>query len=325
MRLLPTLRTLLVAVLALALGWPASPARAAPPDLLRPVPGELVRGFDAPAGPYSAGHRGADLAGVVGTPVLAGADGVVAFSGEVAGRGTVSIDHDNAGDLWRTTYQPVEPLVRTGERVRRGQRIAWLRTSQECPSGCLHWGLRRGHDEYLDPMAWLAADGVRLLPADARPATPPPLAPAGMMAMLRQDALPLASSGLVAPVSGAVTSRFGMRLHPVLRVWKLHDGMDFGVPCGTPVRAAASGRVVLVEHNIAYGLRVIVDHGRVGGRSLRTSYNHLQSAGVGLGQAVGQGANIGAVGSTGYSTGCHLHFMTWVDGAVSDPAGLVGR
>lgn len=300
------------------------PAMAGPPGLLRPVPGELVRAFDAPAGPYSAGHRGADLLAPPGTAVLAAADGVVAFVGVVAGRPTVSIDHSTGGDSWRTTYQPVHGTVRAGQRVSRGDRIGWTTASQECASGCLHWGLRRGHDEYLDPMAWLSADGVRLLPADARPAEAVGTAPAGLMAMLRSQPMPASSSGLVRPVSGPTTSPFGMRLHPVLHVWKLHDGMDFGVPCGTPVGSAAAGRVVLVEHNIAYGLRVIVDHGTVGGRSIRTSYNHLSSTNVGMGQAVTQRQAIGAVGSTGYSTGCHLHLMTWVNGAITNPAAVVG-
>lgn len=320
----PSVRLLCCCLLAaLYLFTLPAPARAAPPGLLRPVPGELVRGFDAPESRYGRGHRGADLAAPAGTAVLAAADGVVAFVGQVAGTPVVSIDHTSTGETWRTTYQPVHAEVRAGQHVARGERIGWMTASDECDGGCLHWGLRRGKDSYLDPMAWLVADGVRLLPADAEPEAPVAAAPDSLMGLLRAEPMPPSSAGLVRPVAGPVTSPFGMRLHPVLHVWKLHDGMDYGATCGTPVQAAASGRVVLVERNIAYGLRVIVDHGVVAGRRLRTSYNHLSSTQVQTGDAVGQRQTIGAVGTTGYSTGCHLHFMTWVDGQVTNPAGLV--
>lgn len=96
---------------------------------------------------------------------------------------------------------------------------------------------------------------------------------------------------------------------------KLHDGTDFAAACGTPVRAVADGRVVAVTYDPAYGQRVVVDHG--GG--VETSYNHLARASVRSGAAVRAGAVVGAVGSTGMSTGCHLHFMVRADGAPVDP------
>ena len=114
-----------------------------------------------------------------------------------------------------------------------------------------------------------------------------------------------------------------MRYHPVLHVWKLHDGMDFGAGCGTPVHSAAAGRVVLVQAAIGYGNRVVVEHGTIGGHRLRTSYNHLSAFDVAEGQVVTQGQVVGRVGSTGFSTGCHLHFMVWQDGEVTDPSRFV--
>ncbi|MGJ3509808.1 peptidoglycan DD-metalloendopeptidase family protein [Enemella sp. A6] len=128
--------------------------------------------------------------------------------------------------------------------------------------------------------------------------------------------------GLVRPVSGPITSPFGMRLHPVLGYWKLHDGMDYGAACGTPIRAAAAGRVTEQYYNGGYGNRVMIDHGKVNGRYLSTSYNHLSRYAVRTGSRVQKGQVIGYVGNTGYSTGCHLHYMTWVNGKLVNPWSL---
>jgi murein DD-endopeptidase MepM/ murein hydrolase activator NlpD len=135
-----------------AAGWSAP--LAGPPD--------VTRAFEPPAHAYGPGHRGADLAGAPGAPVLAAGDGVVVFAGMVAGRPVVSVDH--AGGL-RTTYEPVERLVAAGQRVARGSPLGTLAPGHAgCPvAACLHWGLRRG-ETYLDPLSLLAAPRVRLLP-----------------------------------------------------------------------------------------------------------------------------------------------------------------
>jgi murein DD-endopeptidase MepM/ murein hydrolase activator NlpD len=129
-----------------------------------PLPGPLqvTRPFDAPPTPYAAGHRGTDLAGSPGSPVLAAGDGVVVFAGMVAGRPAVSIDH--AGGL-RTTYEPVAATAATGQHVSRGRPIGTLVAGHPgCPrTACLHWGLRRG-ETYLDPLQLLEIPQVRLLP-----------------------------------------------------------------------------------------------------------------------------------------------------------------
>lgn len=124
----------------------------------------VVRGFGPPAHPYGPGHRGVDLGGWAGEPVLAAGDGVVVFAGPLAGRGVVSVGH--AGGL-RTTYEPLAPLVAAGARVRRGDVIGVLDAGHPgCPVAvCLHWGLRRGA-EYLDPLVLLRRYEIRLLPWD---------------------------------------------------------------------------------------------------------------------------------------------------------------
>jgi murein DD-endopeptidase MepM/ murein hydrolase activator NlpD len=122
------------------------------------------------------------------------------------------------------------------------------------------------------------------------------------------------------PVRNAyITSPYGMRMHPILHVWKLHDGTDFHANCGTPVYAAASGRVLAEYYNAGYGNRLIMDHGYVKGVSLQTSYNHLTSFVAGSGERVQRGELIAYSGTTGYSTGCHLHFMVYVNGYTVNP------
>ncbi|NRQ50256.1 M23 family metallopeptidase [Aeromicrobium sp. YC3-14] len=106
-----------------------------------------------------------------------------------------------------------------------------------------------------------------------------------------------------------------MRVHPVTGVRKLHDGTDFGVPCGTPVHAAAAGTVTTSGHAGAYGRRVTVRHSP----GLETTYNHLSSQSVSVGERVEAGDVVGLVGSTGLSTGCHLHFMVLKDGRPVNP------
>jgi murein DD-endopeptidase MepM/ murein hydrolase activator NlpD len=131
-------------------GWPLAGA----PLVARP--------FHPPPTPYAAGHRGVDLAGVAGQPVLAVGTGVVAFAGMVAGRPVVSVEH---ADGLRTTYEPVQPLVAAGQPVARGSRLGLLGGGHAgCPvEACLHWGLRRG-EAYLDPLTLLRPPRVRLLP-----------------------------------------------------------------------------------------------------------------------------------------------------------------
>jgi murein DD-endopeptidase MepM/ murein hydrolase activator NlpD len=125
---------------------------------------------------------------------------------------------------------------------------------------------------------------------------------------------------LMRPIPGAyITSPYGMRFHPILRYWKLHDGTDFGAGCGTPIHAATGGIVTDRYYNGGYGNRVFISHGIKRGKHLVTVYNHLSRYSTYVGQAVRKGDIIGYVGSTGYSTGCHLHFMIYADGNTVNP------
>lgn len=119
----------------------------------------------------------------------------------------------------------------------------------------------------------------------------------------------------IRPVSGSITSRFGMRYHPILHKTKLHTGVDFGAASGTPIRAAAGGVVIASCYLRGYGNTVIIDHG--GG--VTTLYGHMSAFGVSDGRAVSQGQVIGRVGSTGFSTGPHLHFEVRRNGTPVNP------
>ena len=122
------------------------------------------------------------------------------------------------------------------------------------------------------------------------------------------------ASGLVWPVSGPVTSGFGWR-------WgRMHEGIDIGVPTGTPVVAAAAGQVIHAGWLGGYGNLVVIDHG--GG--LATAYGHNSSIVVGHGSSVEQGQVIAHAGSTGNSTGPHVHFEVRVNGSPVDPLGYLG-
>ncbi len=125
------------------------------------------------------------------------------------------------------------------------------------------------------------------------------------------------------PINTYITSPFGKRLHPVLNRWALHDGTDFGAGCGTPIRAAASGTVLATYFNTGYGNRVILEHGFRRGVGLGTAYNHLSSDSVAVGDRVKRGDIVGYVGTTGYSTGCHLHFMVFENGTAVNPMNLL--
>ncbi len=121
------------------------------------------------------------------------------------------------------------------------------------------------------------------------------------------------SAGLIWPVSGPVTSPFGWR-------WgRLHEGIDIGVSYGTPIHAAASGTVIYCGWESGYGNLTVLDHGG----NLATAYGHQSSIAVTCGQHVSQGDVIGYVGSTGHSTGPHLHFEVRINGSPVDPMGYL--
>jgi murein DD-endopeptidase MepM/ murein hydrolase activator NlpD len=327
-----TVRRRLLATLLLMLGLVGIPANAlAAPPLPSPAvwpvdpPIEVIRGFEPPAVVWGVGHRGVDLAAPPGAAVRATAGGVVSFAAMLAGRGVLVVDHGTV----RTTYEPVSAEVAVGDVVVAGQRIGRLATGSHCARSCLHWGLRQAR-VYLNPLSLLgrATGEVRLVgaaqrqlaatAARARVAAQAAIVAAGVSAAANSTGA-AGRHGFTRPVPGPITSGFGVRLHPVLKIWKLHDGTDIGAACGTPIRAPYAGRVRAAYFNTGYGNRLIIDHGVVNGRHVVTGLNHAASYLVGVGAMVSRGQVIGFVGRTGYATGCHLHLMVWLDGRVTDP------
>ncbi len=295
-------RTLLVITLLPMSLLSQGPARADGTDPWTwPLPGhEVSQRFDKPETDYGPGHRGVDLAATAGDTVRAVAAGRVTFVGSVGGTPALTIDHGHE----RSTYQPVSSLLKVGDAVSAAQPIGTLLGSpSHCAGPCLHLGRVVGHDDYLDPLELLAGGRFRLIDPEGKPPAPPA---AG-------------TGSLERPVGGPITSAYGMRVHPVTGVRKLHDGTDFGVECGTAVHAAAAGTVIGLSSGSAYGKRIIIRH-RPG---LETSYNHLSRQSVVVGDRVLPGEVIGRSGSTGLSTGCHLHFMVVKDGKPVDPAKYV--
>jgi murein DD-endopeptidase MepM/ murein hydrolase activator NlpD len=124
---------------------------------------------------------------------------------------------------------------------------------------------------------------------------------------------------LTHPVSGPITSPFGWRVHPIYGYRSLHDGIDFGAACGTPIYAPAAGKVISEYYQSAWGKRIIIDHGWHRGAGLATISNHLSSYAVGVGEHVERGQIVGYVGTTGWSTGCHLHFTVMQNGTAVNP------
>ena len=112
-----------------------------------------------------------------------------------------------------------------------------------------------------------------------------------------------------------LTSRFGLRVHPIYGTTKSHTGVDIGAESGATIVAADGGTVVIAGVNSGYGNCVMIDHGN----GYKTLYGHMSSIAVTNGQTVSQGDTVGYVGSTGVSTGPHCHYEVWKDGARIDP------
>ena len=127
-----------------------------------------------------------------------------------------------------------------------------------------------------------------------------------------------ASSGLAWPVPGRITSYFGYRVHPIFRFRRFHSGVDFGASWGSPIVAAADGQVVGAGWAGGYGRQVRIAHG--GG--VQTSYSHMSQIAASPGSFVRQGQLIGYVGSSGFSTGPHLHYEVIRHGVKVNPLGV---
>jgi len=120
------------------------------------------------------------------------------------------------------------------------------------------------------------------------------------------------------PLAGnpEVTSGFGMRMHPIKKVKKMHKGVDFKAPMGTPVQATSDGKIVKAEYHKGYGNHIVIQHDE----HYKSLYAQLSRMDVKVGQEVKKGDIIGAVGSSGMSTGPHLHYEVLKDGKNEAPA-----
>lgn len=129
------------------------------------------------------------------------------------------------------------------------------------------------------------------------------------------------SAGVLAwPVQNArLSSPYGFREHPIYGYWGMHDGQDWAADCGAPLYATASGTIVSKYFSSVYGNRLVLDHGVLSRVGVASVYNHATHYTVGVGSRVKRGQVIGYVGSTGWSTGCHLHFSVLVNGRTVDP------
>lgn len=121
------------------------------------------------------------------------------------------------------------------------------------------------------------------------------------------------------PANGPVTSPYGYRIHPIYGYYSLHNGTDFGAACGQSLYAAAAGTVVDTYYDSVYGNRLYLNVGVVNGKSLVLIYNHMSGYQAKVGDRLARGDVVGYAGTTGWSTGCHLHFTVMADGVAVDP------
>ena len=120
-----------------------------------------------------------------------------------------------------------------------------------------------------------------------------------------------------------LTSSYGGRIHPITGTYEFHYGADFGAGCGVPQYAAAAGTVTYAGWYGTGGNTTTINHGMIGGSSWQTRYMHASQILVSVGQHVSQGQLIAYTGTTGGSTGCHLHFEVWKNGSTIDPLSVL--
>lgn len=158
--------------------------------------------------------------------------------------------------------------------------------------------------------------GSDRLSAPSRP--PPKVAPAPKPVPRPAPAAAAPGGYLSPPSSAGTTSEFGYRFHPILKIQRLHAGIDYGGACGSPIRAAANGTVISTPVSAGGGNKIVLDHAVQRGVNLTTTYAHMSGYAVKSG-SVKRGQVIGYVGTTGLSTACHLHFETRENGIPVDP------
>ena len=133
----------------------------------------------------------------------------------------------------------------------------------------------------------------------------------------------VASGGFMRPINGRITSPFGWRTHPIFNSRTFHSGVDIAGPNRGSIYASNSGKVIFSGWYGGYGKVVIVDHGNVGGKPTTTLYAHMSSIKVSQGQTVNKGDVLGYEGTTGYSTGPHVHFEVRINGKPNNPLNYI--
>ena len=202
--------------------------------------------------------------------------------------------------------QAIGGVVEVGSEILPDDRFELVVANRRAASGesvggaLLYAGLDRSMARDLQLLRWPGERGGWV---DAAEATPELRSTGGAMRW---------------PVAARITSGFGMRVHPILRFARMHRGIDFGAHWGTPIVAAGDGQVIRVGWAGGYGRQVRIAHS--GG--LVTSYSHMSRMTAAPGHVVRQGELIGYVGSSGLSTGPHLHFETIRNGQAVDPMGV---
>lgn len=263
------------------------------------------------------GHRGDDLCAAEGTEIYAAADGVVLAAQEHYSCGNfVEIDHgtDADGLRWATLYAHMQSCaVQVGQTVTAGQVIGYVGSTGNATGNACHFEMYV-NGTLVEPRYFTAYDG-----SDAAELTQE------KADEILAEAVRRAASDQVTAADGAALSGVDLFTLPVAPPPQVsgydpengHPGIDFAAEEGAEVYAVAGGIVTAADYDVEKGNYVVLDHG--GG--LETEYQHMKSLLVSAGQSVVQGQVLGYVGSTGNSTGPHLHFEARQDGAPADLTG----
>ena len=262
------------------------------------------------------GHRGDDLCAAEGTEIYAAADGVVLAAQEHYSWGNfVEIDHgtDADGLRWATLYAHMQSCaVQVGQTVTAGQVIGYVGSTGNATGNACHFEMYV-NGTLVEPRYFTAYDG-----SDAAELTQE------KADEILAEAVRRAASDQVTAADGAALSGVDLFTLPVAPPPQVsgydpengHPGIDFAAEKGAEVYAVAGGIVTAADYDVEKGNYVVLDHG-----GLETEYQHMKSLLVSAGQAVVQGQVLGYVGSTGNSTGPHLHFEARQDGAPADLTG----
>lgn len=262
------------------------------------------------------GHRGDDLCAAEGTEIYAAADGVVLAAQEHYSWGNfVEIDHgaDANGLRWSTLYAHMQSCaVQVGQTVTAGQVIGYVGSTGNATGNACHFEMQV-NGTLVEPRYFTAYGG-----SDAAELTQE------KADEILAEAVRRAASDQVTAADGAALSGVDLFTLPVAPPPQVsgydpengHPGIDFAAEEGAEVYAVAGGIVTAAAYDVEKGNYVVLDHG-----GLETEYQHMKSLLVSAGQAVVQGQVLGYVGSTGNSTGPHLHFEARQDGAPADLTG----